>query len=52
MNADGFIRWALDDEDDEISNGDDTGGVAVKEKPDPPPSWLDDAHPLASQYAQ
>ena len=29
-----------------------TGGVAVKEKPDPPPSWLDDAHPLASQYAQ
>jgi len=24
--------------------------VAVKKKPDPPPSWLDNEHPLAENY--
>jgi len=24
--------------------------VAVKKKPDPPPSWWDDEHPLADNY--
>ena len=34
-------------EDDDASE---FGDVAVKKKPDPPPSWLDDGHPLADQY--
>ena len=38
--------WEGDEEDDELSWGD----VAVKKKPDPPPSWLDDEHPLADHY--
>jgi hypothetical protein len=24
--------------------------VAVRKKPDPPPSWLDNEHPLADNY--
>jgi hypothetical protein len=41
--------WEREDEDaDDNEAG--VGGVAVKEKPDPPPSWLDDGHPLEDQY--
>jgi len=41
--------WEREEEwedDDDAGDGD----VAVKKKPDPPPSWLDDAHPLAHEY--
>jgi len=41
--------WETEDEDEDDSN-DGEGGVVVKEKPDPPPSWCDDAHPLADEY--
>jgi hypothetical protein len=37
-----------DDDDDDHEPGE--GGVAVKEKRDPPPSRLDDEHPLAHEY--
>jgi hypothetical protein len=40
--------WEREDEDDDDGFSD--GDVAVKEKPDPPPSWLDDEHPLADHY--
>ena len=40
--------WEREDDEDETAGGD--GDVAVKEKPDPPPSWFDDEHPLADQY--
>jgi len=38
-----------DDEDDEDGNG--YGGIAVKEKIDPPPNPWDNEHPLADEYA-
>jgi hypothetical protein len=38
--------WEDDEEGIDIESGD----VAIKEKPDPPPSWLDDEHPLADNY--
>jgi hypothetical protein len=41
--------WEREDEDAD-DNEASVGGVAVKEKPDPPPSWLDDGHPLEDQY--
>ena len=41
--------WESEDEEEDDSN-DGEGGVAVKEKPDPPPSFLDDEHPLADKY--
>ena len=41
--------WESEDDDDEDHEPGE-GGVAVKEKPDPPPSWLDDEHPLADEY--
>ncbi len=41
--------WESDDEDED-NNEAGEGGVTVKEKPDPPPSWLDDEHPLANEY--
>jgi hypothetical protein len=34
------------EEEEEFSTGD----IAVKKKPDPPPSWFDDEHPLADNY--
>ena len=40
--------WLLEDNDDVPGDGE--GDVAVKEKPDPPPSWFDDEHPLAHSY--
>ncbi len=40
--------WESDDEEGDNETGE--GGVVVKEKPDPPPSFLDDAHPLAHEY--
>lgn len=40
--------WENEDEEDDDGNTE--GDVAVKEKPDPPPSWLDDEHPLADHY--
>ncbi|MBI2924998.1 MAG: hypothetical protein HYY24_04745 [Verrucomicrobia bacterium] len=41
--------WERDD-DEEDSNDVDAGDVLVKKKPDAPPSWLDDDHPLADNY--
>ena len=38
--------WEQETEDDDEGRGD----VAVKKKPDPPPSWLDNEHPLADNY--
>lgn len=38
------------DEEDENDDGNFSGDVAVKEKSDPPPLFLDDEHPLANQY--
>lgn len=40
--------WENEEEGDDDDNVD--GDVVVKEKPDPPPSWLDDEHPLADHY--
>ena len=43
--------WEREEEDgDSGDSGGGEGGVAVKEKPEPPPSWEDDAHPLADKY--
>jgi hypothetical protein len=41
--------WERDDEGED--DDDESGDVAVKEKPDPPPSYLDDDHPLADKYS-
>jgi hypothetical protein len=38
--------WERETEDDDEGGGD----VAIKKKPDPPPSWLDNEHPLADHY--
>jgi hypothetical protein len=38
--------WERETEDDDASSGD----LLVKKKPDPPPSWLDNEHPLADNY--
>jgi hypothetical protein len=41
----------IDEEDDFDDDGETgEGGVAVKEKPDPPRFEMDDAHPLADEY--
>jgi hypothetical protein len=42
----------VDEEEDFDDDGGDAGegGVAVKEKPDPPPLEMDDEHPLADEY--
>jgi hypothetical protein len=40
--------WEREDDDDDSATSD--GDLLVKEKPDPPPSWFDDEHPLADQY--
>jgi hypothetical protein len=37
------------DEDDDDESGD--GGIAVKEKVDPPPNPWDNEHPLADEYS-
>jgi hypothetical protein len=42
--------WEREDGEDDNDSSNEDGGVAVKEKPDPPPSWLDDEHPLADNY--
>lgn len=42
--------WERDeDEEDDSDTG--SSDVAVKKKPDPPPSWGDDEHPLAENYS-
>ena len=40
--------WEADEEDEDDQGG--HTGLATKTRPDPPPSWLDDEHPLASNY--
>jgi hypothetical protein len=40
--------WEREDGEEEEDSG--AGDIAVKKKPDPPPSWLDDEHPLADNY--
>ena len=42
--------WEVEDEDDEDDDTGEGGDVAVKKKPDPPPDWWDDEHPLADNY--
>ncbi|MBI3416661.1 MAG: hypothetical protein HY043_15320 [Verrucomicrobia bacterium] len=42
--------WERDEDEDDEDDDNWSGDVAVKEKPDPPPSWLDDEHPLADNY--
>ena len=39
--------WERETEDDDDESD---GDVAIKKKPDPPPSWLDNEHPLADNY--
>jgi hypothetical protein len=39
--------WEREDEDDDSA---DAGDIAVKKKPEPPPSFMDDDHPLADNY--
>lgn len=41
--------WEREDEDED-SDDPNSGDIAVKKKPDPPPSWFDDEHPLADNY--
>jgi hypothetical protein len=40
--------WEKDGDEDD--GADDGGDIAVKEKPEPPPMYLDDEHPLADKY--
>jgi hypothetical protein len=40
--------WEREDGEDEEDSA--AGDIAVKKKPDPPSSWLDDEHPLADNY--
>ena len=43
--------WEVEGEDDEDDDDDEgSGNFAVKEKPEPPPEFLDDEHPLADSY--
>lgn len=43
--------WDREDDGEDDENMDEgTGDVAVKKKPDPPPSWDDNEHPLADAY--
>jgi hypothetical protein len=45
-------RWknATWEQDDDAGGVLPNGEMIVKEKPDPPPSWFDDEHPLADHY--
>ena len=36
--------------DDADNESEGSGDIALKEKPEPPPSWDDDEHPLAENY--
>jgi hypothetical protein len=38
--------WEREEEGEDV----DAGDVMIKQKPEPPPSWLDDEHPLAKSY--
>ena len=41
--------WEREDDDNDDED-EDAGDFAIKQKLEPPPSWLDDEHPLAHQY--
>ncbi len=41
--------WERECEDDD--GAEDDGDIAIKEKPEPPPRFLDDEHPLADNYS-
>lgn len=41
--------WEREDEDEDEDDAS-FGDLAVKKKPDPPPSWFDNEHPLAEEY--
>lgn len=41
--------WERECEDDD--DAEDDGDIAIKEKPEPPPRFFDDEHPLAGNYA-
>jgi hypothetical protein len=43
--------WERDEDDADDEAGDGDGGIAVKEKIDPPPNPWDNEHPLADEYA-
>ncbi len=43
--------WEREDDEEDDSNSDAEGDIAVKEKPDPPPSMFDENdHPLSNNY--
>ena len=43
--------WERDEDEDDDDDGNGFGGIAVKEKIDPPPNPWDNEHPLADEYA-
>ncbi len=42
--------WEQEDDEEEDDSHSGDIGIAIKKKPDPPPSWSDDEHPLADNY--